>query len=133
MFELKRESSRYLEVKAGAEVFRADLSHGLGKYNQYLKFKGKLEDLSARMASGLEISDETIGYFLALAESFLDCIFRHEDTLRILAFFDNDAEECLEQILPFVMGEYQTALKEEMRKRNERRINEYIQTGHIVQ
>lgn len=126
MFELKRAERRTIDVKLGDDIVKADLTAGLKKYGQYLKLKSQLENVSVKVNNGMELTDETAEYFAELVKALLRCIFSESDSDRIFRYFENNSDEIVQQLMPFVLGEYQQALKEERARLSEERANEYV-------
>lgn len=121
MYKIERADQKYIEFEMGKQVHKVYLG-GIGMYRRYIdaldRFSVLQKKLDTIQKAGQSVPKDFIELLGDSVIMLLQICFGEELADKIIAFFDNNYDELLEQVFPFIEQEFVPALRKQARKQS---------------
>lgn len=104
-YEMKREESP--EIKIGEKVYKVQVG-GLSQLERYFEIERKMRLYSKSVVENPKT--ETLTIFGQVINDLMVLIFGNETTEALCAFYENNYDEMMKQVMPFVLKEWLPAI-----------------------
>lgn len=114
MYRVERKKS-IVQLGLGDEVLNISVG-GMGTFKKYIEAQGRLVDIQKKLeAYEREKKDAPLELMTLLGETIVyifEILFGEENTAKIVAFFEEEYDEMLTALLPFITKEVLPKIKE---------------------